>query len=46
MVSLQELNTEQQAFPIEAIRFLGYEAVWEGERSWNGVARSALLGGL
>jgi exodeoxyribonuclease III len=37
-VSLQELKAEQQAFPIEAIRSLGYEAVWEGERSWNGVA--------
>jgi exodeoxyribonuclease III len=38
VVSLQELKAEQQAFPIEAIRSLGYEAVWEGERSWNGVA--------
>ena len=38
VVSLQELKAEQQAFPIQAIRSLGYEAVWEGERSWNGVA--------
>jgi exodeoxyribonuclease-3 len=38
VVSLQELKAEQRAFPIEAIRSLGYEAVWEGERSWNGVA--------
>jgi exodeoxyribonuclease III len=38
VVSLQELKAEQQAFPIEAIRSLGYEAVWEGERSWNGLA--------
>ena len=38
VVSLQELKAEQRAFPIEAIRSVGYEAVWEGERSWNGVA--------
>jgi exodeoxyribonuclease III len=38
VVSLQELKAEQQEFPIEAIRALGYEAVWEGERLWNGVA--------
>jgi exodeoxyribonuclease III len=38
VVSLQELKAEQRAFPIEAIRSLGYEAVWEGERSRNGVA--------
>ena len=38
VVSLQELKAEQGAFPIEALRSLGYEAVWEGERSWNGVA--------
>jgi exodeoxyribonuclease-3 len=38
VVSLQELKAEQTAFPIDAIRALGYEAVWLGERSWNGVA--------
>jgi exodeoxyribonuclease III len=38
VVSLQELKAEQKAFPIDAIRSLGYEAVWKGERSWNGVA--------
>jgi len=38
VVSLQELKAEQGAFPREAIRSLGYEAVWHGERSWNGVA--------
>ncbi len=35
---LQELKAEQQSFPIEALRAAGYEAVWVGERSWNGVA--------
>ena len=38
VVSLQELKAEQQSFPVNALRTLGYEAVWQGERSWNGVA--------
>jgi endonuclease/exonuclease/phosphatase (EEP) superfamily protein YafD len=38
VVSLQELKAEQGAFPANALRTLGYEAVWHGERSWNGVA--------
>jgi exodeoxyribonuclease III len=38
VVSLQELKAEQGAFPVDALRSLGYEAVWQGERSWNGVA--------
>jgi exodeoxyribonuclease-3 len=38
VVSLQELKAEQGVFPREAVRSLGYEAVWEGERSWHGVA--------
>jgi exodeoxyribonuclease-3 len=35
---LQELKAEQGAFPVDALRNLGYEAAWQGERSWNGVA--------
>ena len=38
VVSLQELKAEHGAFPVKALRNLGYEAVWQGERSWNGVA--------
>jgi exodeoxyribonuclease III len=38
VVCLQELKAEQQAFPVDELRALGYEAVWRGERSWNGVA--------
>jgi exodeoxyribonuclease-3 len=38
VVCLQELKAEQGAFPAEALRNLGYESVWRGERSWNGVA--------
>jgi exodeoxyribonuclease-3 len=34
----QKLKAEQGAFPEKALRTLGYEAVWHGERSWNGVA--------
>lgn len=35
---LQELKAEQGAFPIEPLRALGYEAAWQGQRTWNGVA--------
>jgi len=38
VVCLQELKAEQHAFPAPALRALGYGAVWQGERSWNGVA--------
>ena len=38
VVSLQELKSEQGEFPANALRTAGYEAVWQGERSWNGVA--------
>jgi exodeoxyribonuclease-3 len=35
---LQELKAEQSLFPAAAFRAIGYGAVWQGERSWNGVA--------
>ena len=38
VVCLQELKAEQRAFPAHTLRTLGYRAVWQGERSWNGVA--------
>jgi exodeoxyribonuclease-3 len=38
VVCLQELKAENVAFPAEAIREAGYHAVWQGQRSWNGVA--------
>jgi exodeoxyribonuclease-3 len=38
VVCLQELKTEHHCFPAEALRSAGYESVWVGERSWNGVA--------
>jgi exodeoxyribonuclease-3 len=38
VVCLQELKAAQEKFPADSLRALGYEAVWQGERSWNGVA--------
>jgi exodeoxyribonuclease III len=38
VVCLQELKAEHAAFPAHALAELGYHAVWQGERSWNGVA--------
>ena len=38
VVCLQELKCTQADFPAEALRKAGYEAVWCGQRSWNGVA--------
>ncbi len=35
---LQELKAEDRAFPASALRDAGYNAVWQGQRSWNGVA--------
>jgi len=38
VVCLQELKSERPTFPAAPLRALGYGAVWQGERSWNGVA--------
>jgi exodeoxyribonuclease-3 len=35
---LQELKAENRAFPEAALRDAGYHAVWQGQKSWNGVA--------
>lgn len=37
-VCLQELKAETGAFPVEALAAAGYGAVWQGQKSWNGVA--------
>jgi exodeoxyribonuclease III len=37
-VCLQELKATDAEFPADAIRRAGYEAVWRGQKSWNGVA--------
>lgn len=38
VVCLQELKAEQSWFPAEPLEQLGYQAVWKGQRTWNGVA--------
>jgi exodeoxyribonuclease-3 len=38
VVCLQELKATNGAFPHETLMELGYHAVWEGQRTWNGVA--------
>lgn len=38
VVCLQELKCEQGAFPAAALAKAGYKAVWQGQRTWNGVA--------
>src|SRR5918998_3524322 len=38
VVCLQELKAPQEKFPEAAIREAGYGAVWQGQKSWNGVA--------
>lgn len=38
VVCLQELKAPQDRFPEGAIRKVGYGAIWQGQKSWNGVA--------
>jgi len=38
IVCLQELKALQEKFPEAAIRDAGYQAIWHGQKSWNGVA--------
>ena len=38
IVCLQELKSPDERFPINAIEQAGYGAVWQGQKSWNGVA--------
>ena len=38
IVCLQELKTEDRAFPEDVLRRAGYGAVWRGQPTWNGVA--------
>lgn len=38
IVCLQELKTTDDKFPHDQLRRAGYEAVWSGQKSWNGVA--------
>jgi exodeoxyribonuclease-3 len=38
IVCLQELKAPQEKFPEQAIFDAGYNAIWHGQKSWNGVA--------
>jgi exodeoxyribonuclease-3 len=38
VVCLQELKTEDDKFPERALLDAGYHAIWQGQKSWNGVA--------
>jgi len=38
VVCLQELKAPTERFPEAALRDLGYQAIWHGQKSWNGVA--------
>lgn len=38
VVCLQELKATDREFPLDAVRNAGYDAIWRGEKSWNGVA--------
>src|SRR5688572_9132527 len=44
VVCLQELKAPQEKFPLEAINNAGYEAIWHGQKSWNGVAILSRIG--
>lgn len=41
---LQELKAPQEKFPEEALKEAGYEAIWHGQKSWNGVAILSRIG--
>jgi len=44
IVCLQELKAPDDRFPEAAIRDLGYDAIWHGQKSWNGVAILSRVG--
>lgn len=38
IVCLQELKCESNRFPEQKLKAAGYNAIWQGQKSWNGVA--------
>lgn len=44
VVCLQELKAIQENFPEEALKNAGYESIWHGQKSWNGVAILSRIG--
>src|ERR1051326_7763862 len=41
---LQELRAPDERFPQAELKKLGYDAVWHGQKSWNGVAILSRIG--
>src|SRR6185437_5269550 len=41
---LQELKAPEEKFPLESIKAARYEAIWHGQKSWNGVAILSKIG--
>lgn len=41
---LQELKTPDEKFPETALQEAGYECLWHGQKSWNGVAILSRIG--
>lgn len=46
IVCLQELKAPQEKFPEQALIDAGYQALWHGQKSWNGVAILSRNGGI
>lgn len=44
IVCLQELKAPQEKFPVDAIKAGGYDVIWHGQKSWNGVAILSRVG--
>ena len=44
IVCLQELKSPDERFPAAALRDAGYDAIWHGQKSWNGVAILSRVG--
>jgi exodeoxyribonuclease-3 len=44
VVCLQELKAPDEKFPAAAIEAAGYDAIWHGQKSWNGVAILSRVG--
>lgn len=44
IITLQELKATDDRFPAEAIAAAGYDAIWHGQKSWNGVAILSRVG--
>jgi exodeoxyribonuclease-3 len=44
IVCLQELKAGDEKFPEGALKSIGYDAIWHGQKSWNGVAILSRVG--